>query len=192
MYESIVVDARSTKLVPKSIKKLRELIKDQLDESGTFWIFCRNSFKNNKMSFTAFNLSKSFEDYFLKNIILIKSNKNQKKGLFFSDCFDQILFFSKSKNFFLDKDPIREKHIWKDVEWGKRAKNYNPKGKDPGNVWIRTEDDGKANITQHIPLNESESIERIIKCSSRKNAKICLINFNNVKDFGRKISYESF
>lgn len=60
------------------------------------------------------------------------------------------------------KDTIREKHIWKDVEWGKRAKNYNPKGKDPGNVWIPTLDDGKANITDHILLDDDGVIRRIL------------------------------
>lgn len=60
------------------------------------------------------------------------------------------------------KDAIREKHIWKDVEWGKRAKNYNPKGKDPGNVWIPTLDDGMANITDHILLDDDGVIQRIL------------------------------
>ena len=64
-----------------------------------------------------------------------------------------------------NKDTIREKHIWKDVEWGKRAKNYNPKGKDPGNVWIPTEDDGKANITDHILLDDDGVIKRLLKMS---------------------------
>lgn len=63
------------------------------------------------------------------------------------------------------KDAIREKHIWKDVEWGKRAKNYNPKGKDPGNVWIPTEDDGNANITAHILLDDDGVIKRLLAMS---------------------------
>lgn len=64
-----------------------------------------------------------------------------------------------------NKDAIREKHIWKDVEWGKRAKNYNPKGKDPGNVWIPTEDDGNANITDHIMLGDDGVIARLLAMS---------------------------
>jgi len=91
-----------------------------------------------------------------------------------------------------DKDAIREKHIWKDVEWGKRAKNYNPKGKDPGNVWIPTEDDGKANITAHILLSDSDVIEKLIKmtdsindylliCGDRKNSSIKVNNNTEIK-----------
>lgn len=64
-----------------------------------------------------------------------------------------------------NKDAIREKHIWKDVEWGKRAKNYSPKGKDPGNVWIPTEDDGNAHITNHIMLDDEGVIARILAMS---------------------------
>ncbi|MGN1001709.1 MAG: DNA-methyltransferase [Oscillospiraceae bacterium] len=65
-----------------------------------------------------------------------------------------------------DKDAIREKHIWKDVEWGKREKNYNPKGKDPGNVWIPTLDDGRAHITEHILLSDEQVVERLLRMSA--------------------------
>lgn len=68
-----------------------------------------------------------------------------------------------------DKDVIREKHIWKDVEWGKRTKNYNPKGKDPGNVWIPTNDDGKAHITEHILLSDEEVKNRLLKMTECGN-----------------------
>lgn len=64
-----------------------------------------------------------------------------------------------------NKDAIRESHIWKDVEWGKRTKNYNPKGKDPGNVWIPTEDDGNAKITNHILLDDAGVISRLLSMS---------------------------
>ena len=64
-----------------------------------------------------------------------------------------------------NKDAVREKHIWKDVEWGKRAKNYNPRGKDPGNVWIPTEDDGRAHITRHIMLGDEGVVERLLAMS---------------------------
>ena len=82
-------------------------------------------------------------------------------------------------------------HIWKNVEWGKRAKNYNPKGKDPGNFWMKTKDDGKANITNHIPLNTKESVERIIKCSSNEGDKVQLINLSTEKSYKRNLINDS-
>ena len=72
-----------------------------------------------------------------------------------------------------NKDAIREKHIWKDVEWGHRAKNYNPAGKDPGNVWIPTLDDGRGHITDHILLSEAEVIQRLEAMTEGDLRHIC-------------------
>lgn len=84
----------------------------------------------------------------------------------FSDNTKYIVWLCKNHSVMkFNKDAIREKHIWKDVEWGKRAKNYNPKGKDPGNVWIPTEDDGNANITDHIMLGDDGVIARLLAMS---------------------------
>lgn len=86
--------------------------------------------------------------------------------------------------YFFDKDPIREKHIWKDVEWGKREKNYNILGKDPGTVWVKIIDDGKANITGHDFFTPKELLRRM-KLSSIKSTKYELLcvgdNFENIK-----------
>lgn len=88
----------------------------------------------------------------------------------FSDNVKYVVWLCKCREKMkFNKDRIREKHIWKDVEWGKRAKNYNPKGKDPGNVWIPTEDDGKANITKHIMLGDEGVINRLIAMTDCKN-----------------------
>lgn len=74
-----------------------------------------------------------------------------------------------------NKDAIREKHIWKDVEWGHRAKNYNPAGKDPGNVWIPTLDDGHGHITRHILLSETDVIHRLESMVGNGNLRhICV------------------
>lgn len=83
---------------------------------------------------------------------------------------------SNVKTMFFDKDAIREPHIWKDVEWGHRAKNYNPKGKDPGNVWIPTEDDGKGNITKHLLMDYETVIQRLFNCSHQSKLLSTLVS----------------
>lgn len=86
---------------------------------------------------------------------------------------------SKSNNYFFDKNPIREKSIWKDVEWGKREKNYNPNGKDPGTVWIKIIDDGKAHTIGHEFFTPLEVFDRIKKSSCKNSGDKCLILSNN-------------
>ena len=82
------------------------------------------------------------------------------------------------ETYFFNKDTIREKHIWKDVEWGKREKNYNALGKDPGTVWIKIIDDGEANTIGHEVITPKELLERI-RLSSIKSGKykfLCISN----------------
>lgn len=93
-----------------------------------------------------------------------------------------IMSVYSGKSYFFNKDPIREKHIWKDVEWGKREKNYNVLGKDPGTVWLKTTDDGKGNTTGHLILSPEELLKRI-KMSSIKNIRYSFLCIsNNIKD----------
>lgn len=170
VYQTIITDR----------KKLNwsELI-NQLNENGILWIISEDSYKNNSCETKTFNLIKEGldEGLILKNVILW-INKFDKINSFITNNYKSILFFVKSENYFFNKDAIREKHIWKDVEWGKREKNYNPKGKDPGNVWILTEDNGKGKITGFNALSIKEVLDRCISCSTNKGDK-SLIDIKN-------------
>ncbi len=87
----------------------------------------------------------------------------------------------KDTTYFFNKDPIREKHIWKDVEWGGRTKNYNPKGKDPGTVWIKIIDDGKAHTVAHEPLSPAELIQRVRSSSLKSKKEKLLVVSSSLK-----------
>lgn len=102
--------------------------------------------------------------YHFVNTIVYPTSSGQD-GIFYDNARYVVWLCKNIASMKICKDAIREKHIWKDVEWGKRTKNYNPKGKDPGNVWIPTLDDGKANITDHILLDDDGVIQRILSLS---------------------------
>lgn len=122
------------------------------------------------------------------------------------DNVNYIVWFCKNKELMsFNKDLIREKHIWKDVEWGKRKKNYNEKGKDPGNVWIPTEDDGKGRITKHIVLSYKKIKERLIEMTKSNDSNLIiekdcengefsfekLENNEKIDNFQNKIIYDT-
>lgn len=146
----------------KSVAILHEKI-ESLKDNGTFFLICSTEYDNNG------NVIHDFLDliseaiamgYTYVNTIVYPTKNVQKVA--FIDNVRYVVWLCKNHSLMaVKKDSIREKHIWKDVEWGKRAKNYNPKGKDPGNVWIPTEDDGNAKITEHILLSDQDIIERL-------------------------------
>lgn len=167
----------------------------KMSDSGSVFFLCNDSYDSLN------NLDKSSLDYTEQiinlgfsyiNTIIIPKTINERDAI---DNVKYLLWFTKGRDqiFFL-KDEIREKHIWKDVEWGKRKKNYNPKGKDPGNVWLPTEDDGKGKIINHIILNDLEIIERCVVSTSKKNDSV-FIYFHNKLPYSkilsdRKVTYE--
>lgn len=165
-YESIII--KDT--IQNSIKKLFE-IKDSILESGNIFVLVQTEYNEN------YDVQNDFFDviengnnlgYYYINTIVVPTEKT-----IFAELPDNVLFvvwFAKNREkMFFNKDLIREPHIWKNVEWGKREKNYNPKGKDPGNVWIPTNDDGKGNITEHILMDMSAVINRLFNCGHQEN-----------------------
>lgn len=139
----------------------------KLKDTGSIFFICKNVYdKDNvicksSLDYTEQIISCGFN--YVNTIILPEKITHDNEN----DNIRYLLWFVKSheKMLFI-KDNIREKHIWKDVEWGKRKKNYNPKGKDPGNVWLPTKDNGKGKITEHLILNDIDIIERCITSTS--------------------------
>lgn len=118
--------------------------------------------------FDVINYATSINYEYVNTIVYPTRDKNTVS---FNDNVAYIVWLCKNKkNMFFNKDLIREKHIWKDVEWGKRTKNYNALGKDPGNVWIPTIDDGKAHIVGHVLMSEKDVFNRIIKMTESENS----------------------
>jgi len=102
-------------------------------------------------------------------------NKKRIKDIYF------IFACYLGDSYFFNKDPIREKHIWKDVEWGQREKNYNSLGKDPGTVWIKIIDDGKGKTIKHELFSPLEIISKIRLSSLLTKKDILLLITNNFK-----------
>ncbi len=146
------------------------ILRDQfgeLRESGMFFAICSTEYDadgNVVHDFLDIISEATSLGYGYVNTIVYPTENVQKVA--FSDNVRYVVWLCKDHaRMSINKDAIREKHIWKDVEWGKRAKNYNPKGKDPGNVWIPTEDNGRAIITKHILLSDDQVIGRLLVLS---------------------------
>lgn len=165
MYGTIILN----NTIEHSISLLGKY-KDRLDQSGNIFVLVRNevdAIGDVTSDFLDVIEGATTMGYLYVNTIVVPTEDRINADL--PDNVLYIVWLAKDKSHFFNKDVIRESHIWKDVEWGKRAKNYNPKGKDPGNVWIPTKDDGKAHITEHILLSLSDVINRLHNCSAQKD-----------------------
>jgi DNA modification methylase len=158
---------------------------DSVSEEGNIFIHYQNEYNSNgELIYTFLDVIEQLKSqglHYINTIIVPKNSNNSSHVL--NDIVDYLIWFVKDYDkMYFNKDAIREKHIWKDVEWGKRKKNYNEKGKDPGNVWIPTEDDGKGNITHHIKLSLEEIINRTIKSTSLSSDHYLLVLKDNIDE----------
>lgn len=180
----------------ENIEKIYRNILSFLNDRGSLFVFFENEYNSErfveKSFFDVIDLFLNLNFQYVDTIVYpIKSN-------YFTDTIRKnvgyIIWFTRDINtMFFDKDKIREKHIWKDVEWGKRKKNYNPKGKDPGNVWIPTKDNGKGIIIDHIILPTEEIVNRCIVATTTKDSKVFIkipnIDKTNISNNG-KVTYQ--
>ncbi|WP_037341687.1 DNA-methyltransferase [Salinicoccus luteus] len=147
-------------------------------------IFFRNKYQKGEIKSSVLEQAQYYIDntpfLYYKNIIVIPSAVNNSSAV--KDSLLYVIWFSKDKNSYFNKDEIREPHIWKDVEWGKRSKNYSQKGKDPSNIWIPTLDDGKGKITHHIKLDIKQILGRVYTAFNQSEETEWYLD-NHLKDF---------
>lgn len=166
-------------------KKNPKELYNRLHKEGVVFFLMDDENKSNKSIEVFENINKFSNAKFIFRNLILWVNSFDKINKFIRRSYRPVLFFSKSENYFFNKDNIREKHIWKDIEWGKRKKNYNPKGKDPGNVWIRTLDDGKGHIIKYIPLCLEEVLERLILMSTNPGDNVLFLMKTSLKKFNK-------
>ncbi len=170
MYQTILYKYSSK----EEIDNLYERIFSRLEDTGSLFVFFENSYSENWfMKESIFDVVDIFMNLKFEYINIITypiktaSKETMKRNVGYI-----VWFVKDSWKMEFNKDSIREKHIRKDVERGKREKNYNPKWKDPGNVWIPTTDNGSGKITEHLVLSTEEIVNRCISMSYKNNGKI--------------------
>ncbi|MFC1903754.1 DNA methyltransferase [Chloroflexota bacterium] len=159
-------------------------ILSNLKTTGSFWLIANHIRQNIELIPYGFELAEiiSKHGFFLRNIItwFIPNKLNEQQRL--TNRYAHIFLFVKDSNaYYFNKDLVREKHIWKEIEWGHRTGRYNPLGKDPSNVWLKTEDDKKGNITKHIPLSFDDVINRIKLIALPPNGEIIIYSDSDTK-----------
>jgi len=173
--QTIIIDSNDFPNIENNIERIHQI----LNEDGSLFIIAENKFKNGVLKPLTLEIADIVKsrNFFLRNSIVwfLPENKPSPNTLFVNR-YKMIFHFTKNDDsYFFNKDPIRERHIWEKVEWGKRKKNYNPRGKDPGDVWLITEDDGKANITKHLPLSKEDVILRFVLLTTQKKDNVIML-----------------
>lgn len=156
--------------------------------TGALWVMARNRYDAKHAELLSFphdliSRIRTVSSFKLRNVLVVYSEAgvgSDQKPL--ACAHFMIPFFVKSLNdYFFDKDAIREPHIFKDIEWGRRkvgksgysSKNgeirtktrYSPKGRDPGNVFYKTTRNADGYVLAVTETSDEEILEKLVKVS---------------------------
>lgn len=98
----------------------------------------------------------------------------------FAAVHESILFFVRSlRHYAFDKAPLREPHVYKDIEWGRRTRGrtgyhdasrtsarYPEGGRDPGNVLVRERRSPGGIVEEVLEMPREDALARLIAASS--------------------------
>ena len=136
----------------------------EIDPKGLLWVACDFDPRNLAESgpYVIAEAISQQMGWHLLNIVIRPDFARTDIAFAFTDVCEYFLLFVRDAVHHFNKDLVREKHIWQKAEWGKREKNYFPLGKDPGNVWLPTLDDGNGTVVGHAPMTLEETLARCI------------------------------
>lgn len=159
----------------KIIQEINDLIdKFTINENRFLFIIVPNTSFNNKPITYYLKEFKRNKFKLIDELIWINEDNIENNNIFSS-----IMWYSKTLNYNINKDYLRVEHIWKDFEWGKRKKNYNPKGKDPSNVWL-SERSKNAKIYKYEFLNINDIISKLILFDISENNEYNVYSRNEI------------
>ncbi|OLS12800.1 MAG: hypothetical protein RBG13Loki_3582 [Promethearchaeota archaeon CR_4] len=150
--------------IRQSVVKMLPVKFQKMNPKGLVWVACDFDPRNLADSgpyIVAEQISQQL-GWHLLNIVIRPDFARSKRTFAFTDVCEYFLLFVRDSTHRFNKNLVREKHIWQQAEWGKREKNYFPLGKDPGNVWLPTLDDGKGTVIGHTPMTFEETLARCI------------------------------
>ena len=206
VYQSGIIDLRNVVVTRNSYEDaiknydpMWRLLAETVEKKGSLWILGRNMFDQELLPFPLdiTRRVQTLTDFKLRNVWIVyrESSNNSSKPL--ASAHYLIPFLVKTPNDYrFYKDSVREPHIFKDIEWGKRTvgksgysdeekPRYSPKGRDPGNVFYRTLRNGDGYVIAVNEYADEEIYEKIVKISTTRNGTVA----SNISDesFGRLV-----
>lgn len=195
LYHCEIVDLREVR--PKKISYDANLSRfdsfwrtlyEHTEHRGSLLVLARNYYQQNELLPFAYDIMAqilSRTHFMLKNIIIVHREFQTTSSKLLAFGHFLVLYFVKSiDSYYFDKDAIRQQHIFRKIEWGrrtrgksgygnKRSNRYSKKGRDPGNVFytaIRDRRTGQILTIQTI--SDAELFQRLISVSTRTGGLI--------------------
>jgi len=182
-------------------------------DEETLWVFApsKKDLEHWPVGLAAADIVTQKTGFTLKNLISCYHRAEGEDNRQIMDSYEHILFLVKNKKeYYFDKDSIRVGHVYEGNEWNERTKGqssyhdyqvrrYNPKGKDPGNVWLHEirSDTSNETVDRVEPFPRSEAIRRCTLAGSKEGDLVTTIGSSDeleavIIDCNRQLKRRAF
>jgi len=169
----------------KNYDSLWQLLAETVERTGSLWILGSNLYDQELLPFPLdlAHRVESLTDFKMKNVLAVFRESIDSSKLLASAYYLIPFLVKAEEGYYFDKDSVREPHVFKDIEWGKRIvgksgysdeekPRYSPKGRDPGNVFYRTLRNGEGYVIAVNAYADEEIYDKLVKSSTRKNGLV--------------------
>jgi len=203
---SAIIELLPGRIISEQIAFAKELAED-ISDNGSLLVFSHDDYVDGELDPWPLKLERGIRDITdlkLKNIFIVYREIDTPVGKPLSSAYTSVLFFVKSTKYIFTKDEVREPHIFKDLEWGKRSQGisgyhqgreserYPSRGRDPGNVFYKDRRDETGVVIDIMEYPEPELFEKLVKLTTEKEWHV-ITNMGNgnldraVTSLGRKL-----
>lgn len=159
-------------------------VASRLDDEGALWLVARHGARDGELVAWPYLLAERARKvgFHLKNVVVRHDGFPTPEGKAFASSHELVLFLVRSlQRYRFEKAPLREPHVWKDLEWGRRtvgvtgyhdhartSARYPDGGRDPGNVLARAERDAAGQVLALRPYPRDEMLAKLALASSEE------------------------
>lgn len=156
----------------------------RLTEEGSLWLFARHGWRDGDLlAWPHLLAARAAQAGLLQKSVLVRHDAfPTPPGKPFASAHELVTLLVRSlDSYHFDKTPLREPHVFKDLEWGRRSvgvtgyhpasrtsARYRPDGKDPGNVLARARRDANGAVLSMEAYPRAELAAKLALASSRE------------------------
>lgn len=181
-------------------KRLGE-VASRLTPEGSIWLAARNAWRDDELVPWPFLLAARAQACGLKlKNVLVRHDAFEEPGKPLAAAHETILFLvADLQKYRFDKTPLREPHVYKDLDWGRRevgvtgyhdasrkSARYPEGGRDPGNVLARARRDAEGRVLALEAYPRLELFDKLARASSEDGWTV-LTNVPGLAVAGRRM-----
>lgn len=179
----------------RAARALFEVVAGRVVPAATLWVLARNGYDQGELVPWPFRLQAEARaaGWLAKNRFIVYDEEPDDERKPIVGAYSSALMLVRDlKRYAFHKDTIREPHIYRDLEWGKRAEGrtgyhsgkmsprYPDRGRDPGNVFFKDRRNAEGVVQDVFPIEPAAFLKKLLDLSTQSGDRVIAHGLDSV------------